>query len=106
MTRSQTGDRTMGLLTPEIVERAAEAIELVESHSSEDYARAALEAVIPSLIEECAKVADEKAKPWKMKVESEQLMGCVVYDSELYVIQILAELARDIRSLIPSKEKK
>jgi hypothetical protein len=40
----------MTVLTDDLIEKAAEAIELVEAHSSEAYARACLTAVLPDVV--------------------------------------------------------
>lgn len=49
----------MTLITPDLIEKAAEAIELAmwNEPSSEALARAALQAVLPDVVEKCAQVA-------------------------------------------------
>jgi hypothetical protein len=53
----------MTLINADLIEKGAEAIELAmwDSNSSENLARACLEAVLPDVIEACAKVAEQEA---------------------------------------------
>lgn len=115
----------MTILTPEIVERAVVTalVVLARKNIPPDFQelltsgnpvrdipphalRSALEAVIPSLIEECAKVAERKIKE-RARDSTVYMGGPSEYqkgrESMNHDISITVPTA--IRSLIPSKEK-
>jgi hypothetical protein len=81
----------MTVLTDDLIEKAAEAIELVEAHSSEAYARACLTAVLPDVVEACAKVAEDNST-WAESAKMAAGMTPSPY-----------ELAEAIRSLLEGK---
>lgn len=105
-THKHEASKEQGILSDEIVEKAARAIlNRPCATISGDYmlgrakleARAALTAVLPEVIEKCAKVADGQASEFYQKYDSS---GDHVF---FKAFSFAMELGESIRCLIPAK---